>query len=96
MIYLEGGKTYIYLTHILFVGPLLIYSGYIGDKISIKENEEYKKQNFDEAIRLCDQLYNNFDGRMEGYYDMWKERCEFMKTQPLPPDWNGVFVATTK
>jgi len=36
-------KTYIYLTHILFVGPLLIYSGYIGDKVSIKENEEYKK-----------------------------------------------------
>ena len=35
-------KTYIYLIHILFVGPLLIYSGYIGDKISIKENEKYK------------------------------------------------------
>ena len=34
--------TYIYLSHILFFGPLLIYSGYIGDKISIKENEKYK------------------------------------------------------
>lgn len=34
--------SYIYLIHILFVGPLLIYSGYIGDKVSIKENEKYK------------------------------------------------------
>tara|TARA_B100000963_G_scaffold351293_1_gene362697 strand:+ start:7433 stop:9481 length:2049 start_codon:yes stop_codon:yes gene_type:complete len=67
-----------------------------SQKYHMQMHEEYKKQNFDEAIRLCDQLYNNFDGRMEGYYDMWKERCEFMKTQPLPADWNGVFVATTK
>jgi hypothetical protein len=27
---------------------------------------------------------------------MWIERCQFMKTQPLEPDWNGVFIATTK
>ena len=35
--------SYIYILHILFAGPLLIYSGYIGDKISINENEKYKK-----------------------------------------------------
>ena len=34
--------------------------------------------------------------QMEKYYDMWIERCEYMKTQDLPEDWNGVFVATTK
>jgi len=33
---------------------------------------------------------------MQGYYKMWKERCEFMKTQVLPSDWNGVHIATTK
>jgi hypothetical protein len=27
---------------------------------------------------------------------MWIERCEYMKTQDLPSDWNGVFIATTK
>ena len=36
------------------------------------------------------------DGKMEGYYDMWIERCEFQKTQKLPKDWNGVFIATSK
>jgi exopolysaccharide biosynthesis predicted pyruvyltransferase EpsI len=39
---------------------------------------------------------NEFDGRMKNYYTMWIERCEFMKTQPLEDDWNGVFIATTK
>jgi len=33
---------------------------------------------------------------MEKYYDMWIERCEYMKTQDLPSDWNGVFIATSK
>jgi adenylate cyclase len=61
-----------------------------------KMHELYKAQQFDAAIRFCQDLYNEFDGKMQGYYDMWIERCEFMKTQPLEPDWNGVFIATTK
>jgi adenylate cyclase len=67
-----------------------------SQKYHVQMYEYYKQQKFDEAIKLCDQLYSNFDGKMEGYYNMWKERCEFMKTQPLPADWNGVFIATTK
>ena len=59
-------------------------------------HELYKKQKFQQAIEQCNILHNHFDGRMSGYYDMWIERCEFMKTQTLPQDWNGVFVATTK
>jgi len=27
---------------------------------------------------------------------MWIDRCEYQKTQVLPKDWNGVFIATTK
>ena len=50
----------------------------------------------DEAIKICELLKTHFDGRMTAYYNMWIERCEFMKTQPLPKDWNGVFIATTK
>ena len=61
-----------------------------------KMHEYYKNQHFDHAIRLCNDLMHEFDGKMEGYYKMWIERCEFMKTQPLPEDWNGVFIATTK
>ena len=56
----------------------------------------YKNQKFQQAIEQCKILHNHFDGKMSGYYDMWIERCEFMKTQPLPKDWNGVFIATTK
>ena len=61
-----------------------------------KMHECYRSQLFNEAIRMCNNLKPAFDGQMEKYYDMWIERCEYMKTQDLPEDWNGVFVATTK
>ena len=61
-----------------------------------KMHELYRAQNFDSAIRFCKDLYNEFDGQMQGYYDMWIERCEYQKTQELPADWNGIFIATTK
>ena len=59
-------------------------------------HEAYQAQKFDEAIWICEKLMRHFDGKMEGYYKMWIERCEYMKTQDLPKDWNGVFIATTK
>ena len=59
-------------------------------------HELYQAQKFDEAIWICQKLLRHFDTKMEGYYTMWIERCEYMKTQDLPKDWNGVFIATTK
>ncbi len=59
-------------------------------------HEDYSAQRFDDAIDKCRMLHTHFDHKMEGYYDMWIERCEYMKTQDLPSDWNGVFVATSK
>ena len=56
----------------------------------------YRKQKFQQAIKLCNKLQGAFDGHMDQYYDMWIERCEYMDTQNLAEDWNGVFVATTK
>ena len=61
-----------------------------------KMHSLYRAQKFDAAIILCEQLKDEFDRRMTAYYDMWIERCEFMKTQPLPKDWDGIFHATTK
>ena len=59
-------------------------------------HEAYQQQKFDEAIYICNRLMRHFDGKMQNYYKMWIERCEYMKTQDLPEDWNGVFIATTK
>jgi adenylate cyclase len=56
----------------------------------------YRAQEFDQAIGLCQELKSEFDGQMLDYYDMWIERCEFQKTQNLPKDWSGIFIATTK
>jgi adenylate cyclase len=68
----------------------------MAGKTHAEMHELYRKQKFDAAIILCEELKKEFDGKMVGYYDMWIERCEFQKTQDLPADWNGVFVATSK
>ena len=36
-------RSYIYIIHILFVAPLLIYTGYLGDKLSTGKNKGYEK-----------------------------------------------------
>jgi adenylate cyclase len=56
----------------------------------------YREQKFSAAIVLCEELKAEFDDKMTAYYDMWIERCQFQKTQDLPSDWNGVFIATSK
>lgn len=39
-------RSYIYLIHILFVAPLLIYSGYLGDKLSSEGPDNVSKHVF--------------------------------------------------
>jgi len=56
----------------------------------------YRAQQFDAAAILCGELSGSFDGQMDKYYHMWTERCEFMKQQNLPADWQGQFVAHEK
>ena len=74
------------------VTPEYVLAGVTHDKM----HQLYKKQKFDAAIVLCQELKAEFDGKMSAYYDMWIERCEFQKTQDLPADWNGIFIATSK
>ena len=69
---------------------------YNSKKLHDQMHEAYQSQNFDEAIYHCERLKKHFEGKMKDYYSMWIERCEYMKTQDLPKDWNGVFIATTK
>lgn len=74
-----------------------VVSSYYGAQQTHQEmHEAYKAQKFGKAIKMCQQLKTEFNEQMVGYYDMWIERCEYMKTQDLPKDWNGVFIATTK
>lgn len=56
----------------------------------------YTNQHFDQAITMCETLKGSFEGKMDEYYDIWIDRCEYMKTQKLPADWDGIFRATTK
>lgn len=56
----------------------------------------YKAKKFDEAAAMCKKLIGNFGGQMDKYYKIWIERCEFMKQQNLPENWNGEFIAHEK
>ena len=56
----------------------------------------YKQKKFDEAAAMCAKLKGNFGSQMDKYYKIWIERCEFMKQQDLPSNWNGEFVAHEK
>src|SRR6056300_1522358 len=59
-----------------------------SQKLHEQMHEAYVAQKFDEAIWNCERLMRHFDGKMEKYYTMWIERCEYQKTQDLPEDWD--------
>jgi adenylate cyclase len=59
-------------------------------------HDMYRAQEFKAAISMCRALKGEFDSKMDKYYDMWVERCEFQLTQDLPNDWDGTFIATSK
>ncbi len=65
-------------------------------KRHIGMHQLYKQKRFLEAAEECAKLKGQFEGKMDLYYDMWIERCEYMHTQDLPDNWNGIFVATSK
>ena len=70
---------------------------YTRDKIAHDVMHDlYKQKKFDEAANMCKKLKGNFGGQMDKYYKIWIERCEFMKQQDLPDNWNGEFVAHEK
>ena len=59
-------------------------------------HNDYHNQEFKKAIAGCKLLQGEFIGAMDDYYTMWIARCEFMMTQELPKDWDGVFIAQGK
>ena len=62
----------------------------------LKMHALYKAKKFDEAAAICAKMKGTFGGQMDKYYKIWIERCEFMKQQDLPANWNGEFVAHEK
>ncbi len=61
-----------------------------------KMQELYRAKQFDAAAIICGELKGTFGGQMDKYYKIWIERCEFMKQQDLPDNWNGEFIAHEK
>jgi adenylate cyclase len=56
----------------------------------------YRRQEWDKAVKLVEELKGEFDGNMGHYYELWLERISEMCDANLPSDWDGVFRATSK
>jgi adenylate cyclase len=70
---------------------------YTRDKIAHDVMHDlYRQKKFDEAAAMCAKMKGTFGGQMDKYYKIWIERCDFMKQQSLPDNWNGEFVAHEK
>jgi len=58
--------------------------------------DDYRSQHFNTAIDACKQLKGEFDGQMDGYYDMWIERCGEMAANPPGEGWDKVYRTNSK
>ena len=58
--------------------------------------ECYFKQDWSKAIKLMEINKELLNGVMKDYYKIFKDRIEIFKNKPLPLDWDGVFIATSK
>jgi class 3 adenylate cyclase len=57
--------------------------------------EAYRQQRWDEASALLADC-RALDDRLDDLYDVYETRIHAMQQNPPGPDWDGVFVATTK
>jgi adenylate cyclase len=57
--------------------------------------DAYRRQRWDEAVGLLTEC-RALDDRLDDLYDVYQTRIRAMAQDPPGPDWDGVFVATTK
>lgn len=58
--------------------------------------QSYRTQQWEQADAALETLSGGLEGRMDGYYEMLKARIAEYRDSPPPPDWDGVYVATSK
>jgi hypothetical protein len=56
----------------------------------------YNAQRFIIAKSIALSLKGKFDGKMDGYYDMWADRCDEYAKNPPGEGWDGVYRTNTK
>ena len=70
------------------------------DRTYLKTHEDfiknYRRQDWDQALKYIKVLRNAFKGELNEYYGMMEERIEELRNANLPKDWDGVYRATSK
>ena len=96
LIAVKGKKEGIYIHTVLTASE--------DDKISWAEDKsmhqhmmaDYYAQRFKDAAAECRSLKGKFGSQMDGYYDMWIERCLEMSKSPPGKGWDMVYRTNTK
>ena len=70
------------------------------DRTYLKTHEDfiknYRRQDWDQALKYIKVLRNAFKGELNEYYAMMEERIDELRNANLPKDWDGVYRATSK
>jgi adenylate cyclase len=56
----------------------------------------YLAQDWDKSEQLSKECRTLDGGQMSEFYDIYEERFAEFRENPPGPDWDGVFIATTK
>lgn len=68
----------------------------MAEVIGLSQNglRRYRQRRFDEALRSFTQALTLNPG--DSVSKLYVERCQYLKANPPPDDWNGVWVMTSK
>ena len=96
LIAVKGKKEGVHI-HTVLMATDQEQQSWAGDKaLHIHMMADYYAQRFKDAAAECRSLKGKFNGQMDGYYDMWIERCAEMAKSPPGKGWDMVYRTNTK
>jgi adenylate cyclase len=93
----KGKKEGVNIHTVLQIHDVDSATEYLAARVShLNMMDDYRLQRFKTAANACKMLKGEFDGQMDGYYDMWIERCGEMAKNPPGDGWDQIFRTNTK
>ena len=93
----KGKKEGVNIHTVLQIHDVNSATEYLAARVNhLNMMDDYRSQHFKTAANACKMLKGEFDGQMDGYYDMWFERCNEMAAYPPGKGWDQVYRTNTK
>ena len=93
----KGKKEGVNIHTVLQIHDVNSATEYLAARVNhLNMMDDYRSQHFKTAANACKMLKGEFDGQMDGYYDMWIERCNEMAANPPGDGWDQVYRTNSK